>query len=95
MNLERSGINEATSIWASQGAGTKASDAVCLIGPPARCRDQLAAFRAAGLDLPILHLPIRVRAAGAVIGYFGSETHSTAPCTPGARRCAISVVFAP
>jgi len=27
--------------------------------------------------------------------YFGSETRSTAPCTPGAQRCAISVVFAP
>jgi hypothetical protein len=28
-------------------------DAVCLIGPMSRCRDQLAAFRAADVDLPI------------------------------------------
>jgi alkanesulfonate monooxygenase SsuD/methylene tetrahydromethanopterin reductase-like flavin-dependent oxidoreductase (luciferase family) len=28
--------------------------AVCLIGPVSRCREQLAAFRAAGVDLPIL-----------------------------------------
>jgi len=29
-------------------------DAVCLTGPLTRCREQLAAFRGAGVDLPIL-----------------------------------------
>jgi hypothetical protein len=29
-------------------------DAICLIAAPLRCREQLAAFRAAGVDLPIL-----------------------------------------
>jgi hypothetical protein len=29
-------------------------DAICLIGPILRCREQLAAFRVAGVDLPIL-----------------------------------------
>ena len=45
-------------------------DAVCLIGPMARCREQLAAFRAAGLDLPILVAPIGVDGARAVIAAF-------------------------
>lgn len=46
-------------------------DAVCLLGPMARCRDQLAAFRSAGVDLPILVPPIGVDAASAVIKEFG------------------------
>ena len=29
-------------------------DAACLLGHPARCREQIEAFRAAGVDLPIL-----------------------------------------
>jgi 5,10-methylenetetrahydromethanopterin reductase len=29
-------------------------DEVCVFGPPAQCRAQLAAFRAAGVDLPLL-----------------------------------------
>ena len=35
-----------------------------------RCREQLAAFRAAGLDLPILYPPIGVDGARAVIAAF-------------------------
>src|SRR5713101_1087042 len=38
-------------------------DAVCLLGPLARCREQLAAFRTAGVDLPILVPPIGVDGA--------------------------------
>jgi alkanesulfonate monooxygenase SsuD/methylene tetrahydromethanopterin reductase-like flavin-dependent oxidoreductase (luciferase family) len=45
-------------------------DAVCLIGPLSRCREQLAAYRAAGVDLPILSPPIGVDGARAVIGAF-------------------------
>jgi alkanesulfonate monooxygenase SsuD/methylene tetrahydromethanopterin reductase-like flavin-dependent oxidoreductase (luciferase family) len=29
-------------------------DEICLAGPPARCREQLATFRAAGIQLPII-----------------------------------------
>ena len=60
---------------AEQGAGPaslsdRLLDAVCLIGPMARCREQLGAFRAAGLDLPILVAPIGIDGARAVIGAF-------------------------
>jgi hypothetical protein len=33
-------------------------DAVCLIGPLSRCRERLAAFTEAGVDLPILMPPV-------------------------------------
>ena len=60
---------------AEQGAGPdslsdRLLDAVCLIGPEARCREQLAAFRTAGLELPILVPPIGVDGARAVIEAF-------------------------
>jgi alkanesulfonate monooxygenase SsuD/methylene tetrahydromethanopterin reductase-like flavin-dependent oxidoreductase (luciferase family) len=45
-------------------------DAVCLLGPAARCREQLAAFRAAGVDLPILLPPAGVEGAREVIRAF-------------------------
>jgi 5,10-methylenetetrahydromethanopterin reductase len=45
-------------------------DAVSLSGPIGRCREQLAAFRAAGTDLPILVPPIGVDGARAVIKAF-------------------------
>ena len=45
-------------------------DAVCLTGPMARCREQLAAFRSAGVDLPILFAPIGVAGARGVIKAF-------------------------
>lgn len=45
-------------------------DAVCLIGPMARCQEQLATFRAAGVDLPILYPPIGVDATRSVIKAF-------------------------
>jgi alkanesulfonate monooxygenase SsuD/methylene tetrahydromethanopterin reductase-like flavin-dependent oxidoreductase (luciferase family) len=45
-------------------------DAVCLSGTISRCREQLAAFRAAGVDLPILVPPIGLEGARAVIKAF-------------------------
>ena len=45
-------------------------DAVCLLGPIDRCREQLASFRSAGVDLPILMPPIGVDSARAVINEF-------------------------
>ena len=45
-------------------------DAVCLTGSMARCREQLAAFRGAGVDLPILVAPIGVDATRGVIKAF-------------------------
>jgi alkanesulfonate monooxygenase SsuD/methylene tetrahydromethanopterin reductase-like flavin-dependent oxidoreductase (luciferase family) len=58
-----------------QGAGPAALsdrllDAVCLLGPMASCSEQLAAFRAAGVDIPILLPPAGVEAARAVIRAF-------------------------
>jgi alkanesulfonate monooxygenase SsuD/methylene tetrahydromethanopterin reductase-like flavin-dependent oxidoreductase (luciferase family) len=46
-------------------------DAVCLIGPLSRCHEQLAAFRSAGVDLPILSPPIGVEGARDVVRAFG------------------------
>jgi 5,10-methylenetetrahydromethanopterin reductase len=45
-------------------------DAVCLTGPLTRCREQLAAFRSAGVDLPILVAPIGVEGARGLIKTF-------------------------
>jgi hypothetical protein len=45
-------------------------DAICLAGPLPRCREQLPAFRAAGVDLPILSAPIGVDGAREVIPRF-------------------------
>jgi 5,10-methylenetetrahydromethanopterin reductase len=58
-----------------QGAGPasltdRVLDAVCLLGSVARCREQLAAFRSAGVDLPILVPPIGVDGARRLIQTF-------------------------
>jgi hypothetical protein len=45
-------------------------DAVCLIGPAERCRERLAVFTAAGVDLPILVPPPGVDGARSVIDAF-------------------------
>jgi len=45
-------------------------DAMCLMGPLTRCQEQLATFRAAGVDLPILVPPIGIDNARAVIKAF-------------------------
>jgi alkanesulfonate monooxygenase SsuD/methylene tetrahydromethanopterin reductase-like flavin-dependent oxidoreductase (luciferase family) len=60
---------------AEQGAGgdslsDRLLDAICLIGPISRCREQLEAFRAAGVDLPILSPPIGVEGGREVIRAF-------------------------
>ena len=60
---------------AREGAGAESLsddflDAVCLIGPASRCRERLAAFTAAGLDLPILVPPIGVDGARSVMSAF-------------------------
>jgi hypothetical protein len=73
--LFRAGGFAAEAAKAEQGAGPaslsdRLLDAVCLIGPVARCREQLGTFRAAGLDLPILVAPIGVDGARAVIAAF-------------------------
>ncbi|MBV9687423.1 MAG: hypothetical protein JO096_09460 [Alphaproteobacteria bacterium] len=46
------------------------SNAICLIGPVGRCRDRLAEYRAAGLDLPILWPGLGVDSAREVIAAF-------------------------
>ena len=55
-----------------KGAGPSALsdrllDSFCLFGPVARCQDRLAAYRAAGVALPILNPPIGPGAALAVV----------------------------
>ena len=65
---------------AAGGAATSCRllDAICLIGPIDRCREQLAAVRAAGVDLPILMPPIGVEGARTVIQAFRRETAALA-----------------
>jgi alkanesulfonate monooxygenase SsuD/methylene tetrahydromethanopterin reductase-like flavin-dependent oxidoreductase (luciferase family) len=71
-----SGFAEEAAKAEAGGGGASLSnrllDAVCLIGPVSRCREQLAAFRAAGVDLPILSPPIGVDGAREVIRTFRS-----------------------
>jgi len=60
---------------AEQGAGGDALsdrllDAICLIGPVARCRERIAQYREAGLDLPILWPALGVDSAREVIAAF-------------------------
>jgi alkanesulfonate monooxygenase SsuD/methylene tetrahydromethanopterin reductase-like flavin-dependent oxidoreductase (luciferase family) len=60
---------------AEEGAGgdslsDRLLDVMCLIGPISRCQEQLAAFRAAGVDLPILSPPIGFEGAREVIRAF-------------------------
>ena len=60
---------------AEQAAGGEALsdrvlDAICLIGPVAHCRERLAAYRDAGLDLPILWPAMGLDSAREVIAAF-------------------------
>jgi alkanesulfonate monooxygenase SsuD/methylene tetrahydromethanopterin reductase-like flavin-dependent oxidoreductase (luciferase family) len=64
-----------------KGAGSAALsdqllDSFCLIGPIERCQPRLDAFRAAGVDLPILYPPIGPDAARDVIRAFRRDTTS-------------------
>ena len=54
-------------------------DAFCLIGPMERCQERLAAFRAAGVDLPILYPPIGPDGARGVIQAFRRDTTTETP----------------
>jgi alkanesulfonate monooxygenase SsuD/methylene tetrahydromethanopterin reductase-like flavin-dependent oxidoreductase (luciferase family) len=45
-------------------------DAICLIGPAARCRERIAQYRDAGLDLPILWPGLGIDSAREVIAAF-------------------------
>ena len=60
---------------AEHGAGSDALsdrvlDAICLIGPISRCRERIAEYRAAGLDMPILWPGLGVDTACQVIAAF-------------------------
>ena len=69
-----SGFGPETDQMEKGGGGAALSDrvldAICLIGPLSRCREQLAAFRAAGTELPILMPPYDVDGARAAIKAF-------------------------
>jgi alkanesulfonate monooxygenase SsuD/methylene tetrahydromethanopterin reductase-like flavin-dependent oxidoreductase (luciferase family) len=52
------------------GLSDRLLDAICLIGPPDRCTERLAAYREAGVGLPILYPPIGVEGARGVIRAF-------------------------
>jgi alkanesulfonate monooxygenase SsuD/methylene tetrahydromethanopterin reductase-like flavin-dependent oxidoreductase (luciferase family) len=60
-----------------QGAGQASLsdallDSICLIGPLGRCRERLATYREAGVDLPILSPPIGPDSARDVIRAFSA-----------------------
>jgi alkanesulfonate monooxygenase SsuD/methylene tetrahydromethanopterin reductase-like flavin-dependent oxidoreductase (luciferase family) len=69
-----SGFAEEAAQAEAGAGGASLSDrllyAVCLIGPISRCREQLVAFRAAGVDLPILSPPIGAEGARELIRAF-------------------------
>ena len=52
------------------GLSDRLLDGMCLIGSMERCQEQLAAFREAGVDLPILYPPIGVAGARQVLQAF-------------------------
>lgn len=52
------------------GLSDRLLNAICLIGPPDRCRERLAIYREAGVDMPILYPPIGVGGARSVIQAF-------------------------
>jgi len=60
---------------AEQGVGGDALsdrvlDAICLLGPVERCRDRIAAYREAGLDLPIIWPALGIESARDAIAAF-------------------------
>jgi 5,10-methylenetetrahydromethanopterin reductase len=73
--LLRAGGFAAEADQAEQGAGGDALsdrvlDAICLLGPVGHCRERLAAYREAGLDLPILWPALGIEAAREVVAAF-------------------------
>ena len=66
-------VEEANKAEAGVGAealSDRLLDAICLLGPVERCRDRLAEYREAGLDLPILWPAMGVDSARQVIAAF-------------------------
>jgi alkanesulfonate monooxygenase SsuD/methylene tetrahydromethanopterin reductase-like flavin-dependent oxidoreductase (luciferase family) len=60
--LQNSGFEQEAAALASgdvQGVSDRMTEELSLVGPPGRCREQLAAFRAAGVQLPIV-MPVPV-----------------------------------
>jgi len=60
-----------------QGAGAESLsnellDSICLIGPLDRCKQRLAEYREAGVELPILMAPLGVAGARDVISALGT-----------------------
>ena len=72
--MRASGFNAEADKAEQGGDGEALSDrllaAICLIGPPARCRDRLAEYREAGLDLPILWPGLGIENAQSLIAAF-------------------------
>lgn len=72
--MRASGFAEEADQAEQGGGGASLSDrlldAICLIGPVARCRERIAQYREAGLDLPILWPGLGVDSARAVIATF-------------------------
>jgi alkanesulfonate monooxygenase SsuD/methylene tetrahydromethanopterin reductase-like flavin-dependent oxidoreductase (luciferase family) len=52
------------------GLSDRLLEAICLIGPRDRCQERLAAFRQAGVALPILYPPVGLDGARQVIASF-------------------------
>ena len=72
--LRASGFTEEADKAEKGGGGDALSDrvldAICLLGPVDRCRERIAAYREAGLDLPILWPALGVESAREVIAIF-------------------------
>jgi alkanesulfonate monooxygenase SsuD/methylene tetrahydromethanopterin reductase-like flavin-dependent oxidoreductase (luciferase family) len=66
---------EAEQMERSAGADSLSNellDSICLIGSVDRCKERLAEYRAAGVDLPILMAPLGVDGARSVISAFST-----------------------
>jgi alkanesulfonate monooxygenase SsuD/methylene tetrahydromethanopterin reductase-like flavin-dependent oxidoreductase (luciferase family) len=55
---------------ADEALSDRVLDSICLLGPVERCQDRIAAYREAGLDLPILWPAFGVESAREVIAAF-------------------------
>jgi hypothetical protein len=72
--LRASGF-DAEADQAEQGAGgdalsDQALEGICLLGPVERCRDRIAAYCEAGLDLPIIWPALGIESAREAIAAF-------------------------
>ena len=77
-----------------QGATANMADELSVIGPPARCREQLAAFREAGIQLPILNpVPVGDQTYAQAVQQ-AIETFAQWTGIPGARQAAPPIALA-